>query len=213
METVGSRIKNRRKQIKMSADKLGEMIGKNRATVYRYESDEIENMPYDIILPISKALNVSPSYLLGWDEEETVKQPSTSYGFIPVPVAAGNPFTIDGVENIESIEIPDVLLGKWAGCKKIFFMKVNGESMNKVLPNQTLIAVKKIELNDIKNGDIVVFSNDQEYSVKRMYRYEDKIIFRPDSTDPIFSDYVVSLEEVSHLQIHGKVVTYIVNLD
>lgn len=66
--------------------------------------------------------------------------------------------------------LTDVLLGKWAGCTKIFFMRLNGESMNKVLPNNTWIAVKKFDICDIKNGDIVVFSNDQEYSVKRMYR-------------------------------------------
>lgn len=212
--SVGKRIRARRKQLGFSADKLGEIIGKNRATVYRYESDEIENMPYDVVLPISKALDISPSYLMGWEEEVVLKQPTTTYEFYPtVNVAAGIPFTIEGVEKVENIEIPDVLLGKWAGCKNIFFMKVNGDSMNNVLPNGTLIAVKKVELHDIKNNDIVVFSNDQDYSVKRMYTHDNKIIFKPDSSNPIFSDYVVDLHEAKNLQIHGKVVSYIVNLD
>ena len=212
--SVGKRIKERRKQLGFSADKLGEMIGKNRATIYRYESDEIENMPYEVVIPISKALNISPSYLMGWEEEAALKQPSTTYSFFPnVDVAAGNPFTIDGVEKATNIEIPDALLGKWAGCKNIIFMKVNGDSMNNVLPNGTLIAVKKIELHDIKNNDIVVFSNDQEYSVKRMFTHDNKVIFKPDSSNPIFSDYVVDIQEAKNLQIHGKVVSYIVNLD
>jgi len=213
--SVGKRIKERRKQLGFSADKLGEMIGKNRATVYRYESDEIENMPYEVVIPISKALNISPSYLMGWEEEDVIpKQLSSTYDYYPtVNVAAGNPFTIDGVEKVENIEIPDILLGKWAGCKNIFFMRVNGDSMNNVLPNGTLIAVKKVNLQDIKNNDIVVFSNDQEYSVKRMFSYDNKIIFKPDSSNPIFSDYVVNLDEAKYLQIHGKVVSYIVNLD
>lgn len=68
--SIGNRIKKRRKEMKMSADKLAEKIGKNRATVYRYEKDEIENMPYDVLEPIAEALNVSPAYLMGWEEKE-----------------------------------------------------------------------------------------------------------------------------------------------
>lgn len=53
---VGQRIKNRRKELGMSADKLAELINKNRATIYRYEKNEIENMPYDVIKPLAKVL-------------------------------------------------------------------------------------------------------------------------------------------------------------
>lgn len=68
--TVGERIKHRRKELGMSADKLGEIIGKNRATVFRYENGDIENMPLDVIEPIAKALLTTPQFLMGWDEEE-----------------------------------------------------------------------------------------------------------------------------------------------
>lgn len=52
----------------MTADQLAEKLGKNRATIYRYESDEIENMPISILEPLAKALQVTPAYLLGWEE-------------------------------------------------------------------------------------------------------------------------------------------------
>lgn len=55
----------------MSADKLAELINKNRATIYRYEKNEIENMPYDVIEPLAKVLNVSPAYLMGWEDRAT----------------------------------------------------------------------------------------------------------------------------------------------
>jgi len=46
---IGDRINKRRKELKLSADQsadqLGELLGKNRATIYRYESSEIENIP------------------------------------------------------------------------------------------------------------------------------------------------------------------------
>lgn len=68
---VGQRIKNRRKELKLSVDKLAELIGKNRATVYRYEKNDIENMPYDVIEPLAEVLKVSPAYLMGWEDKES----------------------------------------------------------------------------------------------------------------------------------------------
>ena len=67
--TVGDRIKLRRKEIGMSADKLGEAIGKNRATVFRYENGEIEKMPIDVLEPIAEALLTTPAYLMGWEDD------------------------------------------------------------------------------------------------------------------------------------------------
>ena len=62
---VGQRIKDRRKALKMSADELGAKIGKNRATVYRYENGDIENLPIEMLNPIAEALQTSPQYLMG----------------------------------------------------------------------------------------------------------------------------------------------------
>lgn len=66
--SIGDRIKNRRKHLKMSADELGKRIGKDRSTVFRYEKGDIENLPLDILEPIAKALNTTPQYLMGWEE-------------------------------------------------------------------------------------------------------------------------------------------------
>lgn len=74
--TIGDRIKLRRKELGMSADKLGEVIGKNRATVFRYENGDIERMPIDVIEPIAEALLTTPAFLMGWedDNEKTATQ-------------------------------------------------------------------------------------------------------------------------------------------
>lgn len=66
---IGQRIKKRRKELRMSADKLAELLGKNRSTVYRYEAGEIENLPLDVLEPIAKALETTPAYLMGWADE------------------------------------------------------------------------------------------------------------------------------------------------
>ena len=65
--TIGERIKHRRLEIGMSVEELAKLLGKNKATVYRYESNFIESMPTSILVPISKALKTTPAYLLGWD--------------------------------------------------------------------------------------------------------------------------------------------------
>lgn len=64
---IGQRIKNRRKELKMSADELGKRLGKDRSTIYRYEKGDIENLPLDILEPIAAALHTTPQYLMGWD--------------------------------------------------------------------------------------------------------------------------------------------------
>ena len=68
--TVGERIKQRRKELGLSADELAEKLNKNRATVYRYESSDIERIPAEVLKPLSEILQVSPEYLMGWSEED-----------------------------------------------------------------------------------------------------------------------------------------------
>lgn len=68
---VGERIKKRRLELGISVDELATIIGKDRATIYRYESSEIEGMPIPIISPLAKALKVSPAYLMGWEDDHS----------------------------------------------------------------------------------------------------------------------------------------------
>ena len=85
MSKTSERIKALRLQSGLSADELGQRIGKNRATVYRYESDDIENMPVSILQPLSDALHTTPEYL-GWTDE--VSPPSSGSSTIERYVSA-----------------------------------------------------------------------------------------------------------------------------
>lgn len=67
--TIGQRIKERRKQIGMTADELGKRLGKDRSTIYRYEKGDIENLPLDILEPIAEVLQTTPTQLMGWTDE------------------------------------------------------------------------------------------------------------------------------------------------
>lgn len=65
--SIGNRIKERRIELGLSADDLASRIGKSRATVYRYENGDIENMPTTILEPLAKALETTPADLMGWN--------------------------------------------------------------------------------------------------------------------------------------------------
>lgn len=67
--TVGERIKRRRKQIGITADALGEAIGRSRATIYKYEKGDIENLSHTLLIPLAKALRTTPEYLLGYEDD------------------------------------------------------------------------------------------------------------------------------------------------
>lgn len=75
---ISLRIKERRLSLGLSVDDLAKKINKNRATIYRYENGEIENLPMNILEPLAKALQTTPAYLLGWEEKnETVTTENT----------------------------------------------------------------------------------------------------------------------------------------
>lgn len=76
--TTGDRIRLRRKEIGKSAEDIATQLGVSPATIYRYENGDIEKVPVDVVIKISKILSVSPVYLMGWSSEatETKKMPA-----------------------------------------------------------------------------------------------------------------------------------------
>lgn len=71
--TIGERIKQRRLELHMSVDEVAAKLGKNRATVYRYESNDIENLPTAVLVPLAKVLETTPSALMGWSDKKIEK--------------------------------------------------------------------------------------------------------------------------------------------
>lgn len=69
--TIGQRIKNRRIELGLSVDELAAKLGKNRATIYRYEKNDIKDLPITILDPLAKALETTTAYLMGIDESST----------------------------------------------------------------------------------------------------------------------------------------------
>lgn len=78
--TVGERIKILRKNKGVSIDDLAAKLGKNRTTVYRYESGDIENLPLEILTPLAEALDTTPAYLMGWNAKDMISTKISNNG-------------------------------------------------------------------------------------------------------------------------------------
>lgn len=214
---VGKRIKRIRELRNKTLAEVADYLGVTEATVQRYESGNIKNLKLDTITKIAEFLNVNPSYLMGWTDVAEDIITAHKYEYYPTSISAGWLVREEPVNEyqVETIKIPDHIMGKWAGHEDIKIMRINGESMNNVIPDRSLIAVKPVEFSNLKNGDIVVFNKDYEYSTKRFYNDKEnkRFIFKPDSSYPIFTDHIIEYENADDLIIEGKVVLYIVELD
>jgi transcriptional regulator with XRE-family HTH domain len=68
--TIGHRIKIARERKDMTLDEVAKLCNTTKQTIFKYENEIVTNIPYDKIVLLSNALDVSPSYLFGWDEKE-----------------------------------------------------------------------------------------------------------------------------------------------
>lgn len=66
--TIGERIRKKREDAGISQTDLADAIDVSKQTLYKYENNIITNIPSDKIEKISKILDISPVYIMGWDE-------------------------------------------------------------------------------------------------------------------------------------------------
>lgn len=74
--TTGEKIKQLRKQLGMTQEELGDLIGVQKAAINKYETGVVVNLKKSTIHALAKALHVSPVELLS-PEESPDDQPQT----------------------------------------------------------------------------------------------------------------------------------------
>jgi transcriptional regulator with XRE-family HTH domain len=67
---IYEKIRQRRKELGLSADDVANALNVSRATIFRYESHDIERIPISVLGPLAKVLKCSPSYLIGWEDKD-----------------------------------------------------------------------------------------------------------------------------------------------
>jgi transcriptional regulator with XRE-family HTH domain len=55
----------------MSQEELGRRVGVQRAAINKYEKGTVENIPLKTIEKIADVFEVSPTYIVGWNESNT----------------------------------------------------------------------------------------------------------------------------------------------
>ena len=205
--TTGERMKQRRKEIGLSAEKVAERLGVSPATIYRYEKGDIEKVPVDIFAELAKILQTTPAYLMGWEEQPEPKKPPIPPGFEPMPkmkkipligsIACGEPIT--AIQNREGeIDAPENMQ-----CD--FALRCKGDSMIGAGIHDGDAVYIRIQ-PEVENGQIAAVRIGDEATLKRVYLHKDYIELRPENPD--YESIIRRREEMNDVHIEGKAVGY-----
>lgn len=133
--------------------------------------------------------------------------------FVEIPlfgsIAAGTPIEMELVE--DHFIIPRQLFEKYPGA---FLLKVEGESMNKKLPNGSYALIKPTS-ETTEPGAYAVCVNGYDATIKNVRRLENGFELAPDSTDPTFKPKVYDFGEegTETITVIGKVVWFTIPFD
>lgn len=211
--TIGERIKNRRKELGLTVDELAQRLGKNRATVYRYESNDIEKLPTTVLEPLAKALDVTPAYLMGWEEQakkaDDLSELMQKYDNIkPIKlkrfpmlgeIACGKPIFAD--EDREHYIMADM------DIDADFCLTAKGDSMiNARIYNGDIVFIKEMPI--VENGDIAAVIIEDEATLKRVYYYPDDNMLQLVAENPKYKPLVYQGPELDTIRILGRAVYF-----
>ncbi len=204
----GNKIKSRRIELDISQDELAEKIGyTSKSTISKIESGKTD-VARDKVVEIAHALQVSPAYLMGWEEEQScynsrikfegMYSSNNTKEFLPkqkaiktfkIPlyncIACGEMTFLDE-DIIDYISFPDTILNP---NNEYFANYAKGNSMiDRGIKDGNLLFFQKT--NTLENGQIGSFCY-QNNATCKVYRKTDKgIILMPANSDydPIFVD-------------------------
>lgn len=193
-------IKSRRKELNLTLEQVGDLVGVGKSTVRKWETGDIENMKRDKIVKLAKALRVSPSYIMGIEEEQPQIE-TLPVKKIPVVsrISAGLP--IYSEENL--IDYIYFATNKLNSDKEEFGLKVSGDNMDKIFQDGDIVVVEKDSI--VENGQLgVVMINGYNATVKRIRYKGDQVILIPESNNTNHYPQVYGKDD--EVKIIGRVV-------
>jgi len=208
---IKENIKKLRDKFGLTQQDLAEIAGVTNKAVSAWESG-LSEPRMGAIERISQKFGIKKSNLIeenGMDNlhldipKEATKTVGRStevplYGSI----AAGVPLEMLAIE--EYVEIPKNLADRYPGA---FLLRVNGDSMNKIVPNGVYALIDPTE--EIKSGDIAAVAvNGYDATLKRFFKLQNAVALEPDSYDPKYEAKLYNHEEASTLKVIGKMVWF-----
>lgn len=213
---IGSVLKKLREQKGLGVNQLAAKSGVSASQISRIENG-IQNSPtVETIKKLSAALHDSDGQLLKATLDATDKpspldrliahtsehinmatEPIQVYGTIH----AGNAAWADE-DIIGKVMVSPQFIQEY-GYQNLFALQVNGESMNKRIPNgYVAVFVKDIEP---ESGDVVAVLIDGEDAMIKVFRRTSQaVIFQPDSWLQTFQTYTYHKDDEQDYRIIGK---------
>ncbi len=191
-----ARIKLAREDLKLTKRELAKRIGVHESSINKYEKGLVD-IPLSKISELSRVLNVTEAYLMGWEDEQKPQGLQ-----IPVlgNVAAGIP--ISAVEDIlDYEEVPQ----SWENQGEFFALRIKGDSMQPKMDDGDVVIVR--QQSDANSGDtVIVLVNGDDATCKKLQKTENGIMLV--STNPNYLPMFYSNEEIvtKPVVILGKVV-------
>lgn len=214
--TVGEKIKEARLKKGYSQAELAKLLGyKSRSSINKIEVDG-RDVPRSSIVKFAKVLGVTPSYLMGWEDEDEITTNNQKYENIlekydnikPIrlkkfpmlgKIACGEPIFAD--DDKESYIMADM------DIQADFCLTAKGDSMiNARINDGDIVFIRQMSM--VENGDIAAVIIDDEATLKRVYYYpeKNKLILNPEN--PAFDPLVYINEELNEIRILGKAVYF-----
>ena len=202
---MGERIRSARLACGMTQEELGKKIGVQKAAIYKYENGLVVNLKRSVIAELAKALNTTPAYLMGWEDDSNNLynipgiEPLPKMKQVPLlgDIACGEPILAQ--ENIEQlVNMPEHVRADFA-------LRCKGDSMiNAHIYDGSVVYIR--QQPDVENGEIAAVVIDGEATLKRVYKYPDKVILQPEN--PEFPPLVYVGNEVNDMRIIGRAVAH-----
>lgn len=207
---AGYRIAEARISKGWTQAELAEKIGTTQQQIARYESGS-NDVKSSVLIKMSKAMGVTVSYLLGVSKELDNAADSQ---FVDVPlfgsIAAGTPIEMMSVDDTHPIPIK--VREKHPNS---FLLKVEGESMNKILPNGCYALIDPCDEITRDNDPYAICVNGFNATIKRVKKLANGFQLVPDSTDPTYPIQTFNYNEpnTEEITVIGKVVWYCIPFD
>lgn len=199
LKNVGERIQRRRKELGMTLEELGNMVGVNKSTIHRYENGQIRNFSVNSLAPIAKALRCTPAFLMGWEDANDLIPIEAQEVPVLGEIACGQPITVN-----EEHEQMTILTN---GISADYALKCRGDSMiNARIHDGDIVFLKQTDA--YQNGDIVAVIVDGETTLKRIYLDKVNEICTLMPENPLYPAIRLQGEELDHIKVVGKAVAF-----
>lgn len=205
MATLYDRIKSRRTELGLTVEELAHKMGyKDKSSISKIENGKAD-IPQSKIAAFADALQTTPAYLMGWEEQPEPKKPTIPPGFEPMPkmkkipligsIACGEPITAE--QNIEKmVDVPEYIR-----CD--FSLTCHGDSMVDAGIHDKDVVYIRIQ-PEVENGEIAAVRIDGEAALKRVYYNPGTLTLMP--ANPAYAPMVYTGSQLEEVHIEGKAV-------